>query len=85
MAEEYSEKPDERKEIKRAIILYVDEVLKEPPPDLVDSFTQPRRNVRLEMSLYQAKQLRDQLDALIEKNNRFPGSIGVQLKGHLTI
>lgn len=73
---------DERKEIRRPITLFVDEVLTEIP-DLSESFVQPRRNVRLEMSKYQAQRLRDQLNAQIERD--LPGSIGVQLKGHMTI
>jgi len=73
---------DEKKEIRRAIVLYVDEVLT-TIPDITESFGQPRRNVRLEMSKQQAIKLRDQLDARLAQDS--PGSIVVQLKGHMTI
>lgn len=73
---------NEKKEISRAIVLYVDEVLT-VVPDITESFGPVLRNVRLEMTKHQAKKLRDQLDEQIQRN--LPGSVTVQLKGHLTI
>ncbi len=74
---------DEKTEIRRAIILYVDEVLEIVPPNLPDAFTPPKRNVRLEMTKTQAKQLRDQLTQQLERD--LPGGVIAQFKGHLTI
>ena len=78
-----NENEDERKEIRRPLILFVHDVITSAPPDLADAFRQPERNLRLEMTKEQAAKLRDYLDEQLQKN--IPGSIGVQFKGHLTI
>ncbi len=74
---------DESKEIRWPLILFVHEVVTQTPPDLAEAFRQPQRNVRFEMSKQQAEILRDYLNERLQEN--IPGSIGVQLKGHLLI
>lgn len=74
---------DERKEIRRPLILFVHDVVTNIPPDIADAFRQPERNLRLEMSKQQAIILRDYLNAQLEID--LPGSISVQFKGHLLI
>lgn len=81
MFDEY--KPDERKEIRRPLILFVHDVITTTPPDIAEAFRQPERNVRLEMSKHQAEKLRDYLNEKLERD--LPGSIAVQFKGHLLI
>jgi hypothetical protein len=72
---------DERKEIRRAIIMYVDEVLDMVPLDAGERFESPQRNVRLELTKSQARQLVEQLTKQLD----LPGSVIFQVKGHLTI
>ena len=74
---------DERKEIRRPLILFVHDVVTTIPPDIVDAFRQPERNLRLEMSKQQAEKLRDYLTQQLRDD--LPSSIGVQFKGHLLI
>jgi hypothetical protein len=78
-----SDSDDEKKEIRRAMVLYVDEVLDVVPLDNSDTFNPPKRNVRLEMTKYQAKQLCKVISEQLERD--MPGTVAVQFKGHLTI
>lgn len=73
---------DGRKEIKRPLILFVDQVVTEVP-DLSETFQAPIRNVRLEMSRMQAEKLRDFLTERLD--SAMPGNVGVQFRGHLVI
>lgn len=83
MFDEYADKPDERKEIRRPLILFVHDVLTTIPPDLAEAFKQPERNLRLEMSKQNALTLRDYLNDQLERD--LPGAIAVQFKGRLLI
>lgn len=74
---------NERKEIRRPLILFVHDVVTTIPADIADAFRQPERNLRLEMSKEQAIVLRNYIDSQLERD--LPGSVSVQFKGHLLI
>lgn len=72
----------EHEEIRRPIVLYVDEVM-EARLNIEHLGRPPKRYVRLEMAMGEAIKMRADLNQQIERN--LPGAVSVVCKGHLTI